>query len=143
MEPRKHPCRGADGVWLPEGSIGDVRKGEDQPAHRGLRARHADEGSPGTWEILSSPRISVKGATVNNLLAHGGCAPHSWERSSGHGAVPQGEGQPKQCGTDGGKSEHSNSTGEAGESIPRDPVEGRRVPGHGTVGGKDVENIAS
>jgi hypothetical protein len=37
----------------------------------------------------------------------------------------------------GRESEHLHSTAEAGEPTPRDPVEGRRVPEHGTNGGKD------
>jgi len=36
----------------------------------------------------------------------------------------------------GRESEHLHSTEEAGEPIPRDPVEGRRVSEHGTNGGK-------
>ena len=41
------------------------------------------------------------------------------------------------CGGKGGReSEHLDSTGEAGELDPRDPVEGRGMPGHGTVGGR-------
>jgi hypothetical protein len=37
---------------------------------------------------------------------------------------------------DGRESEHLHSTEEAGEPIPRDPVEGRRVSEHGSSGGK-------
>ena len=36
-----------------------------------------------------------------------------------------------------------HSTDEAGEPAPGDPVEGRELPGHGTVGGNDGENTES
>jgi hypothetical protein len=48
---------GADAVDIAEGNIADVKVGRQaerlgtQRLHRGLRAGHAREGSPGTWEI--------------------------------------------------------------------------------------------
>ncbi len=48
----------------------------------------------------------------------------------------------------GRKSEHLNSTCEAGEQTPKDPVEGREVSGYGIVGGKGTnmsgfENVST
>ena len=42
-----------------------------------------------------------------------------------------------------GESERLHSTGEAGEPAPGDPVEGRRAPDYGPVGGKDTGNTES
>jgi hypothetical protein len=46
------------------------------------------------------------------------------------------------CGGTGHReSEHPDSTVEAGEPDPGDPVEGSGMPGHGLAGGKDGECI--
>jgi hypothetical protein len=55
--------------------------------------------------------------------------------------VPESIRRTKRTGKGGRKSEHPRSTEEAGEPTRRDPVEGRGMSGHGTVGGKGNRHV--
>jgi hypothetical protein len=103
------PVVGADAVSACGRQHSSRLKGLARESHRGRRPGHVCRGGrPGTWETLPPPRQEVRPGEVYEARRMGGR-----------------------------ESEHLHSTGEAGEPIPRDPVEGRRVSEHGTDGGKD------
>lgn len=107
IEPRNEEMVGANAVSSAEGSTSSAEwPGMGVPPGSEARA-HLYWGRPGTWEALPSP--------------------------------PYEEGEDEETKffrMDGRESEHLHSTREAGEPVPRDPVEGRRVSESGTTGGK-------
>lgn len=121
------------------------RHGREASAYRGRRAGRACKGFPGTWEILSSPtrREPGEGAPGDQPLALGGlhgASPGS-EKDTVPGGVPGSVRRTKRTGMGDRKSEHPHTTDEAGEPTRRDPVEGRGMSGHGTVGGKGNRHV--
>ena len=75
---------GVDAVFLAEDNIRIAVNGEVMRAHRGRRARHVRVGSPGTWEVLSSPSSTSGRAAADPVQAHERRAPRAWERTSEH-----------------------------------------------------------
>jgi hypothetical protein len=121
-----------------EGNILGAVRGLASRVPRGISPGHARAaGHPGTWE---NPEISAAnpgrapGDQKSRPMGEG--VRTLWERSDG-----------RTCGT--AKRRKRSAAGRAqgvlapqwyrgsGGTIPRDPVEGRGVSGHGTVGGKD------
>jgi len=106
---------GADAVAGAEGNTAAPRSRAACPnglvprSRRGRRARHAREGSPGTWEAQPSP--PPRGGTAKRRKT-------------------------KRGGMDGGESEHLIVPMKRG-NCPEGPRGGKEVPGHGTAGGKD------
>src|SRR5437868_3160099 len=109
------------------------RKGLMHVVRRGRRAEHVRErGCRGTWEIPLSPRVGVEGrgsrhrhavpmrsrttATPRCLTTNGS----PWYRPAN---------ERERGGKDNGKSEHSDSTDEAGELAPAVASEGKRSAG--------------
>ena len=83
-------------------------------------------GSPGTWEILSSPRQFPAGDTgLPTPGLGGGTRPPRSEKNECQPRYHQAKAT-KRGGMGGRKSQHPHITEEAGELVPRDPVEGRK-----------------
>jgi len=101
--------------------------------------------SPGTWEIPSSPRHHSRLELPGNQLQASAAHSSAEERTQRvHPRYRQAE-VTKRGGMDGRKSQHPHSTAEAGELVPRDPVEGRKnpkgVPGVGPWAGNYVRGF--
>lgn len=110
IEPREHIDVGADAVSNAEGNIGALISSQAHRPRRGLRPRHAREGSPGTWEIPSPPGTNrYREAKETERRGKGG-------RKSELLIVPMKE----------------------GNAYRADPAEGRGSRRHGTEGTKDA-----
>ena len=132
IEPRNVTDRGADAVNRAEGNIGCVVSGLGASGPPGSKSRACSQrGCRGTWEIPPSPRARVEGRGLRHrrsseeepVTATPRCLTTSssaWYRRAN--ARERG-------GTDDGKSEHSDSTCEAGELSPAGASGGKRSAG--------------
>ena len=104
-----------------------------------------NRGSPGTWEILSPPRHHSRLEPPGDQLQ--ASAAHSSVEERTQRVQPRyRQAKETKCGgMDGRKSQHPRSTDEAGELVPRDPVEGRKnrkgVPDAGPWAGDYVRGF--
>lgn len=131
IEPRQKLAVGADAVRNAEGHTDTLKEtfGLTWRSHRGPRARHVHEGSPGTWEAPPFPSEEPTGGDrreEQNPPAPGGVRPAGWNEKSVQRMVPLSEGnETRRDGRRGVGSSHS--TEEAGESRPGRPCGGKEM----------------
>jgi hypothetical protein len=113
------------------------------PTYRGRRAGRVSKGSPGTWEILTTPtgEREPERATGNQRVQ--ACWSHvhgQQERRVHDGGYRGAEGRRGKAGWASGSLSTPTVPEKLGNLTRGDPVEGsekrKRVPGHGTVEGK-------
>jgi hypothetical protein len=136
MEPRNHEVVGPTMLTESDGSIGCIDMGERHSAYRGRRAGRAHKGHP---RNLGDPVVSFRkrsrrgepGEQSPGPWAATRSVPRERKESVSEGTVERRT--TKRTGKGGRKSEHPHNTEEIGEPAPGDPVEGRGMPGDGTV----------
>ena len=115
--------------------------GASSPAGVEEHGQTDNRGSPGTWEILSSPRqIPGRRHRANNSRPFG----LHWVRRERNAQCNRGTAKrriTKRGGTGGRKSQRLDSTAEAGELSPEDPVEGSEASVGRLNRGKHAEHI--
>ena len=102
-------------------------------------------GSPGTWEILhvssADSRLELPGDQLQASAVHSSAGERKQRVEPRYRQAKV----TKRGGMDGRKSQHPRSTDEAGELVPRDPVEERKnrkgVPDVGTWAGNYVRGF--
>lgn len=98
---------------------------------------------PGTWEVSSSPHENFGMWSARSRKRPGPgrieCSEPGRDEAGTRRGVLATEGKPKVAGRGVEKSERPDSTGEAGERFPPDPVEGSGAPSHGSLKGKAAE----